>query len=444
MPGGRDIAYAGTYFQTLHVVRADGGEAPREILKGQLANGVWSSFSVHPDGRIGLFGINAAGQIGFYLSDRDRVRLGSSSSVKVLPDAWRSCYVRARWNGSGDTVYVEAAPAGVSAIWRVPVDPVTQAWGTPVLLTTRLASAEFAAVSPDGSRVAFTSAQINIRAWVFPFDADRATPPGKGRPITDEDAAAFGISASADGSSVFYAEGRPGRAVLPGVRVSVDTGETTVLVDDVPNGLVASPNGRSVSYLLQRPPGAPPLSPDLDYALAWRGADGRERLLTPWERVILIPTDVRPDDRGVLATQLTQGYGGPAQLVEVSAGPAGAPRRVLLDAARKQFWQGHYSPDGRRVAFVVTKPRGGWSDRARDRAVRQQQLVSMDADRRRSRLARQAPVVARRRYALLPVARGRGLLRPVGRADRSRPRCAGRSSVPGRAVRLATVPHRFR
>ncbi len=67
MPGGRDIAYAGTYFQTLHLVRADGGEAPREILKGQLANGVWSSFSVHPDGRIGLFGINAAGQIGFFL-----------------------------------------------------------------------------------------------------------------------------------------------------------------------------------------------------------------------------------------------------------------------------------------------------------------------------------------------------------------------------------------
>ena len=177
--------------------------------------------------------------------------------MKVLPDAWQSCYVRARWNGNGDTVYVEAAPAGVSAIWRVPVDPVTQAWGTPVPLTTRLASAEFAAVSPDGSRVAFTSAQINIRAWVFPFDADRATPPGKGRPITDEDAAAFGISASADGSSVFYAEGRPGRAALPGVRVSVDTGETTVLVDDVPNGLVPSPNGRSVSYLLQRPPGAP-------------------------------------------------------------------------------------------------------------------------------------------------------------------------------------------
>ena len=272
--------------------------------------------------------------------------------MKVLPDAWQSCYVRARWNGTGDTVYVEAAPAGVSAIWRVPVDPVTQAWGTPVPLTTRLASAEFAAVSPDGSRVAFTSAQINIRAWVFPFDADRATPPGEGRPLTDEDAAAFGISASADGSSVFYAEGRPGRTALPGVRVSVDTGETTVLVDDVAKGLVPSPNGRSVSYLLQRPPGAP-LSPDLDYALAWRGADGHERLLTPWERVILIPTDVRPDDGGVLATQLTQGYGGPAQLVEVSAGPAAAPRRVLLDAARKQFWQGHYSPDGRRIAFVA-------------------------------------------------------------------------------------------
>ena len=106
----------------------------------------------------------------------------------ALPLGWQTAFGRVHWNSAGTALFVEAIDEGVPAIWRVPVDPVSLAWQTPVRLTTGLASADGAAVSPDGTRLAFTSAQSTIQAWLFPFDADAGRSPGSGRAITDEDA----------------------------------------------------------------------------------------------------------------------------------------------------------------------------------------------------------------------------------------------------------------
>ena len=53
------------------LVRADGGEAPREILAGALTNGAWASFAVHPDSRNRLLGVHPEWRSGFYVSDRE-------------------------------------------------------------------------------------------------------------------------------------------------------------------------------------------------------------------------------------------------------------------------------------------------------------------------------------------------------------------------------------
>ncbi len=262
---------------------------------------------------------------------------------------------------------------------------------------------------------------------MFPFDADRAAPPGEGRPLTDEDAAVqrrqrerrrlVGLlrrrTARARGHPWGPGERRHRRDDGAGRR----------------GGAGASFPRRTAAasaICCWRPPGAP-LSPDLDYALAWRGADGHERLLTPWERVVLYPDRRSPRRSGCPRDAADSGLWrtGPARRGVCRTGGRAAPR-----AARRRseaVLAGPLFPRRAPGRLRRRQPRGRWSDRARDRAVRQQQLVSMDADRRRSRLARQAPMVARRRHALLSVARGRGLLRPVGRPDRSRPRCAGRS-----------------
>jgi len=170
--------------------------------------------------------------------------------------------------------------------------------------------------------------------------------------VTDEDASVSNVSMSGDGRVIFYREARSGRQTSPLVRTIVDTGERTVLADNAWDSSAHSRNGSGTTYAVYRP------NDDgfsFDYALVWRNSNGRESLLSPWGKDVLTPTDVRRDDAVVLETRRPPAFNGPAALVEWPIGPATAtePRRVLLESATKQFWQGHYSPDGRWVSFVA-------------------------------------------------------------------------------------------
>jgi dipeptidyl aminopeptidase/acylaminoacyl peptidase len=215
-----------------------------------------------------------------------------------------------------------------------------------------VAGADHPAVSPDGRTLAFTSTQNTVRGWVFPFDPNRGTPPGTGRPVTDEDASIDGLEVDGGGKAIYYIEERPGRSTLSGVRTDLTTGETTVLVADANGPPKPAPDGSGTSYQLYRVPAGG--GRDFEYALAWRDRHGRERLLAPWGTTVT-PTDVRRDGQAVLGAWTRPAYTGPASLVEWPVGPTpvAQPARVLLEASGKQFWQGRYSPDGRWVSFVV-------------------------------------------------------------------------------------------
>lgn len=356
MPDGRDVAFADADhgFWKIFLVSADGGATPREVLEGQLAGGSWGSFAVHADGRLGLWGVDPDGRFGFHVSDPDRRVLRAVNIGTAWPRSWqRALLGSAYWNKAGDAVLVHSSGDGTPAIWRVPIDPATQAWRTPVRLATGPAGAVRSAISPDGTRVAFTSIQSATRAWVFPFDADRGTAPGEGRAVTDEDATIGSLYLSSDGSRLYYSEARTGRATTRGLRTDLDTGETTVLVDDVHSILVPSRRASGTAYMLQRLAESPASDPE--YALAWREANGQERLLAPWASAIVLPTDLRPDDSAVLGTLMQQPYAGTGQLVEwpVERSPVTPPVRVLLQANDRSFWQGRYSPTGRWVSFVA-------------------------------------------------------------------------------------------
>ncbi len=282
MPDGRDIVFSDTDFQALYLVRADGGEAPREILQGQLAGGAWSSLAVHPDGRIGVLGIHRETRFGFYVADRANRRLQAVDTRVALPLGWQTAFGQVHWHPAGTAVFVEAIDAGVPAIWRVPVDPVTLAWQQPVRMTTALASADGAAISPDGSRLAFTRADSSIRAWLFPFDADAGRPPGDGRAVSDENASIAFLTLSADGSLIFFAERQPGRDAWRMVRTHLDTGRTAVISEGpAPIPVIPSRDGRFATYVVQRRETGSTAG-DLEYSVAVRDVDGRERLAAPW------------------------------------------------------------------------------------------------------------------------------------------------------------------
>ena len=156
---------------------------------------------------------------GFFVADRTNSRLNAvdTSAAAPLgllePDVIRNI----SWNPTGTALIVEALSDGVPTLWRVPVEPVSLRWRTPERLTTAPASAEAAAVSPDGTRVAFTSAQASTRAWLFPFDANSARLTGDGRALTDDDLSLVSLSLAADGSALCYGALEAGRNTLPPV-----------------------------------------------------------------------------------------------------------------------------------------------------------------------------------------------------------------------------------
>ena len=279
MPDGRDIVFSDIDFQALYLVRADGGEAPREILEGQLPGGAWSSFAVHPDGRIGVLGIHRATRFGFYVTDRAHRRLQAVDTSVALPLGWQTAFGQVQWHPAGTALFVEAIAAGVPAIWRVPVDPVTLAWQQPVRITTALASADAAAISPDGSRLAFTRADSTTRAWLFPFDADAGRPPGDGRAVSDDNASIAFLALSADGSVLFFAERQPGRDTWRMLRTHLDTGQTTV-IGEGPAPIPVHPiTRRTFRHVLGPPPrhqvdGWRPRIPGRGARLCWQGTAG--------------------------------------------------------------------------------------------------------------------------------------------------------------------------
>ena len=132
-------------------------------------------------------------------------------------------------------------------LWRVPVERSEPALANARLrLTTAPASAEGAAVSPDGTRVAFTSAQASSRAWLFPFDANSAQDyMGNGQALTAEDLVLVSLSLARDGGgSLLWGAWGQGETSSELFYTDLTTGGTT-LVGEAWGGVI-SRTGRRV------------------------------------------------------------------------------------------------------------------------------------------------------------------------------------------------------
>ena len=103
-----------------------------------------------------------------------------------------------------------------------------------------------------------------------------------------------------------------------------------------------------------------------------------------------------PDDKAVLGSWLERAPLDQYVLAIWPVGPmmATRPERVIFESSGVNFWQARYSPNNRWVSFVATRMRNPGCRSDRDRGRAQQSRHDVDADTGRSRLARQAAVVA--------------------------------------------------
>ena len=115
------------------------------------------------------------------------------------------------WAPSRRYIYFEGRAGDTQNVWRVTVDPLTEKWiDGPERLTTGAGEETNVAISPDGTRLVFTTTSSRTRLWAFPFDSASGRITGQPYPITDGSTGEVDFDARADGSKVAYRD-RPGR-----------------------------------------------------------------------------------------------------------------------------------------------------------------------------------------------------------------------------------------
>ena len=341
MPDGRDVVFMDSDFpHAAFLVAADGGEAPRAILETELNRTIWDASAIHPEGRISVINRGA-----FFVADRTNNRLTAVDTSAAAPFGLLEPETirNLAWNPSGTALIVEALSDGVGTLWRVPVDPLSLRWRTPERLTLAPANAESSAVSPDGTRVAFTIAQTSTRAWLFPFDAANAQLMGDGQGLTDEDRVLVtSLSLARDGAALCYSAREAGRKQVRLFYTDLTTSRTTLVADAVWG--VISRTGRSVVYVLTRTVSSSTSktpSSDREWVLAIRDLDGRERLVSPWIPGGMVPFDWTRDDGAVLGSWFEHGGGNQNVLVIWPIGMmVTRPERVTTPVERCELLAG--------------------------------------------------------------------------------------------------------
>jgi Tol biopolymer transport system component len=331
-----------------------GGEPPREILQEFLRGGVWDWIAFHPDGRLSAIGLSRHGQYGFFTVSPLDGRVTTSRIPPTFPLAGREMGTRVlqfHWNAEGDAMFVVATVNEVRNLWKVRVEPRTLAWLSAERLTTGMGADVSAALSSDGTRVAFTAQRASVRLWVYPFDAVTGRVTGEGRPMSPEEGAVTSWDLSPDGRRIAYGLKRAGSDRTDLWLTDIDTGASELLAQ---NGLgpTWSPDGKMIAYNLFRPDRPPPG----EWALATRELAGTERVLGSWStKAVLLPSDWTRDGSAILGSYLSPLYTGRARLAlwRRASAAATAPERVLVDDVNANIWQGRYSRDGRWLGFVA-------------------------------------------------------------------------------------------
>jgi len=358
--------------KTAYVVTLD-GSPPREILTDLAADRVMAFSTWHPDGKritAWIVDSDSAAPISnpvpnFSTEPVDGGRaiesrfppelkkqmeaLGVASGIPEWMD------LRFAWAPSGKALFFERSFRGARNLWRMTVDPATlQPTNVERLTISPGLDAELS-VSPDGTKLAFTSERQQIRAWAFPFDANHGRVTGPGEPVTSAGIEAWSLDLSRDGKKLGVWGIRDGRAGVWETSVPNGREQPLMATDSYYRGApVWSPDGKRAVYRRVKNlmgEGQVGESQLVVWSSDNRTEDPVEAVGSPFAVVF----DWSPDGKSVLVTR----YNNPSPsiwqiFVDRSLSGKSTAREIISDP-NYALYQAHFSPDGKWIVVNAVK-----------------------------------------------------------------------------------------
>jgi Tol biopolymer transport system component len=343
-PDGRQLLFfagqlgPGVTDSGLQVMGMD-GEPPRDV---------WQDFTLvfaagwHPDGRVSALGVHRTLGPGFFtgrVDGQDLVRSAMSADIRRNIGLFEQYLVRFRWDSRGQALFFEVNTNGVQNLWKMRVDPATLGLLSAEALTVGANRATRAALSPDGTRLAYTSLDEAVRLWSLPFNAAAARVTGAPAAFTEDGARVSTSDLSADGRRAAYTLSRLGSTRDEFWITEVATGKGRMLVADEwrRENPRWSPDGSAVAYTR--------VYLDATQArqqLIVNDLAGHEQVLlddrTPQFHLMFAPFDWTRDGRQLLAMMRpAESAGGglvlwPARVPSTSTSPSGTSTSATLSS----------------------------------------------------------------------------------------------------------------
>jgi Tol biopolymer transport system component/DNA-binding winged helix-turn-helix (wHTH) protein len=338
---------------TIYVVGLD-GKPPRPVRLDVLGQFTSLHAAWHPDGRrISIWGTIREGEGRFLNVPLDA---GSVTTPEIPPHVQRDLanvsVGRFVWSPSRRYIYFEGRADDTQNIWRISVDPLTEKWiEGPERLTTGAGDETNVAISPDGTRLLFTTTSSKTRLWAFPFDSARGRITGGPYPITNGSTGEVDFDARSDGSKIAYRTVRAGRNEL--WERSLTEGRERLLLSSTDSRMVKprwSPDGAKLAFSIYAPR-------DNSLAVSVLNMDGTgERALTKPNSVEMQGFDWAKDSQAILgACRFHQSERYSTCLLSVSsANEEGDPSvRVIASDPKRNLFNQRFSPDQRWITFLA-------------------------------------------------------------------------------------------
>jgi Tol biopolymer transport system component/DNA-binding winged helix-turn-helix (wHTH) protein len=335
----------------LYVVGLD-GRPPQPFRPDVLERFRSLQASWHPDGRrVSIWGTDQGGDVRFVNVPVDTGEAGTSTiSAAVRRNLVGLNLRRFVWAPSRRYIFFEGLAGETTNIWRITVDPSTEALTDgPVRVTTGTGRETRVSVSPDATRIVFTSTSSRTRLWAFPLDRDTGRAVGEPSAITRGTTGEIDFDANADGSKLAYRAVRAGRNEL--WERSLGEGRERLLVSSPDWKLVKprwSPDGTRLAFLRCEHEGGAPvlavLNADGSGELALTAPDEIEMLASDWSRssdAILGSCRFSPSDRYSTCVLPLSGDGSAASV------------RVIASDPKRNLFNQRFSPDQRWIAFLA-------------------------------------------------------------------------------------------